>query len=113
VTDSDKPIRIDPLPAGLSVSDTADGDGGRFLTFTRNDRPVFGVKIEPDGTAYFGRWFESDGEWFHYYYDMPEQRRCRHCSDELDDNDPPVSTATGEASCGANPDTDRHEPEEN
>lgn len=38
-------------------------------------------------------------------------RRCLHCSDELSDADPTISIATGEAFCGANPDSDRHVPE--
>lgn len=38
-------------------------------------------------------------------------RRCIHCSDELCDDDPTRDIITGETFCGANPDSDRHEPE--
>jgi hypothetical protein len=38
-------------------------------------------------------------------------RRCIHCSDELTKDDPPVSLAANEVSCGANPDGVFHEPE--
>lgn len=43
--------------------------------------------------------------------DQPTARRCKWCSDELSDDDPTVDIITGESFCGANPDSDQHEPE--
>lgn len=43
--------------------------------------------------------------------DKPIARRCKWCSDQLDDDDLTVDIITGESFCGANPDSDRHEPE--
>mgnify|MGYP001582529187 FL=1 len=53
------------------------------------------------------------GMWIPTYDEMasllpePVLRRCRHCSDQLDTYE--CSTATGSATCGANPDNDTHE----
>lgn len=43
--------------------------------------------------------------------DAPDPRRCEYCSDPLTSAAPPVSVATGEAHCGANPYGDQHVPE--
>lgn len=43
--------------------------------------------------------------------DAPDPRRCEYCSDPLTDAAPPVSTATGETYCGANPYAEGHVPE--
>lgn len=56
----------------------------------------------PDHTWWSVAWVYDTGSGAHH---------CAYCSDELTEDRPPVSTATGEAFCGATPDGDRHVPE--